>query len=436
MFERPLHPARLNRRRLFRLAGGAASFAALGAVAAPSSASSATEISVLSPLPPDPAPPGVGGYGKDDLARWQSQHNAWLNYEAVAWSNLHDKLANTFAAGLHIYDALYLSGWAPEFAKRLTPLEERLPRNLRADLPKSAFNTVSWNGHVYAVTTTLSLLTLYVNSEHLRDAGIAAPPATWDELKGIAHALTNGERYGWRLNYGASGGIGGIASYWMTFLQQAGGKMYGTNGRPVFDDTPGVDALQLMIDLLPSTDPRSFTDTSIVDTTVGVRAGDVSITFGWPFMWSTLQDDPRSPTAGQFATALLPAGAAGSASLDGSDAWAIAADSKIAELAMDWIDFYLDKEIQKQQALKTGWLPIRTSVYADDEITAALPHAATVLEQSKHPYDSFVTPEYAEVTTAIGDEIVQALRGLKTAAKAISDASAVVSSIVSERLGS
>ena len=45
-----------------------------------------------------------------------------------------------------------------------------------------------------------------------------------------------------------------------------------------------------------------------------------------------------------------------------------------------------------------------------------------MLEQAKHPYDSFVTPDYNEVTVAIGTEIQKALQGKKTAAEAMAEA--------------
>ena len=126
---------------------------------------------------------------------------------------------------------------------------------------------------------------------------------------------------------------------------------------------------------MPSADPASLIDTSIVDVTVGLKQGTSSMAMNWPFMWSSLQDDPAAATKGQFATALLPAGDAGTASLDGSDAWTVTADSPVKDLAYDLIEFYLDPGIQKQQALATGWLPIRRSLFTDAEILAALPQA-------------------------------------------------------------
>ena len=46
---------------------------------------------------------------------------------------------------------------------------------------------------------------------------------------------------------------------------------------------------------------------------------------------------------------------------------------------------------------------------ADPEVQTSAPNAAVVLEQATHPYDSFVTPDYNEVTVALGTEIQKAL---------------------------
>ena len=56
-----------------------------------------------------------------------------------------------------------------------------------------------------------------------------------------------------------------------------------------------------------------------------------------------------------------------------------------------------------------------------------------MLEQAKHPYDSFVTADYNEVTVAIGTEVQKALQGEKTAAEAIADAAGQVAAIVKRR---
>ena len=426
---------KIGRRDALRYGAGAAgSLAALWAGGMRPAWADDVALNVLCPLPPDPAPPGAAKFSEDALASWQKANGAKVSYDAVAWPQLHDKMATNFASGTHVWDVVYMSGWVPEFAKFTTPFVDKLPADLVKDLPPSSFSTVTWDGKKSGVVFTLSLLTLFYNTEHFEKAGIKEPPKTWDELKGMAKQLTGGGRYGWVLNYGDPAGIGGVASYWMCFLQQAGGKVYGADGMPAFNSDAGVAALQVMLDLMKDgTDPGSISYVGINDATNVLLAGKASMMMNWPFMWKPAQDPAGSKIVGKLGGALLPAGPAGTASIDGTDAWTITATSKNPDLAQKLIEFYLDPEVQKRQVLDTGWLPIRLSTLSDPDVQKAAPNAAIVLEQAKHPYDSFVTPDYTQVTTAIGTEIQKALQGGQSAKDAIQSASDQVTAIVKKR---
>jgi multiple sugar transport system substrate-binding protein len=428
------HPAR--RDFLKRSAAGAAIAGSIPALwtggLRPAWAEDVT-LNVFTPLPPDPAPPGAAKFSEDAFAKWQAANGAKVTYDAVAWPELHDKMATNFASGAHAWDVIYMSGWVPEFSKFTVPFSDKLSADLVADLPPSSFATVTWDGKKNGVVFTLSLLTLFYNTEQLAAAGFKEPPKTWDELKTVAKELTRDGRYGWALNYGAPEGIGGVASYWMCFLQQAGGKLYGEDGLPAFNNEAGVASLQAMVDLMPYTDPGSLSYVGINDATNVLLAGNAAMMMNWPFMWKPAQDPANSKIVGKLGGALLPAGPAGTASIDGTDAWTIAATSKNQDLAVKLIEFYLDAEVQKRQVIDTGWLPIRLSVLADPEVQKAAPNAAAVLEQAKHPYDSFVTPDYTQVTTAIGTEIQKALAGSQSAKDAIQASADQVAAIVKKR---
>ena len=427
--------ARLSRRDFLKVAGvGAASIAAGNVLAACApQPSGPTKLNVLVPAAPDPAPPGVAKFSEEAFAKWKTDNNAEVVYEAPPWPQLHDKMAANFASGQYVHDVMYNCGWVPEFADYLIDFIKDLPKDLIADLPASSFSTVTWNGKKLGVIFTLSLLTLFYNLEHFAKAGIKDPPKNWDELKAMAKELTGGGQYGWVLNYGAPEGIGGVASYWMCFLQQAGGKLYGDDGMPAFNNEAGVQALQVMVDLMESTDPGSISYVGINDATNVFSSGQASMMMNWPFMWKPANDPATSKVVGKVGSAILPAGPAGTASIDGTDAYTIAKLSPNPEMARQLIEFYLDKEVQKRQVLDTGWLPIRLSVLNDPEVQAAAPNAAVILEQAKNPYDSFVTPDYNAVTTAIGVEIQKALSGSQSAADAIKNASDQVTEIVKKR---
>lgn len=424
---------RLSRRGLL---GGAAGIAALGVTTGPGAYhahAAETALDVFAPLPPDPSPPGAAKFAEAAFAAWQKSRDARVKYELLAWPQLHDRMATAFASGSAEWDVVYMCAWVPEFVDSIVPYADKLPPTTVGDMPVSSFKTVTVNGKRYGAVFTLSLLTLFYNQQHLAIAGLHEPPKTWDDLRRYTKELTRDGRYGWVLDYGDSAGIGGTASYWMCFLQQAGGKMYGEDGLPVFNGDAGVDALQIMLDLMKlGTDPGSISYAGINDATNVLLSGRASMMMNWPYMWKPAQDPKQSKIIGQLGGAILPAGPAGTASIDGTDAWTVTTGCKNPALATELIDFYLSPEVQKRQAIDTGWLPIRLSVLADAEVQKALPNAAVVMEQAKHPYDSFVTANYNQITQAIGTQIQKALQGHQTAKQAMAAASDQVTSIIKQ----
>lgn len=423
----PLMNRLLTRRALAGAALGAASL--LGV----QSAAATAQVSLLCPRSPNPTPPGYGGYGQSEIKDWQDKNDAYVNVEAVSWEQIHDKISAGFDGRAAMHDVNYTAGWIPEFSQELLPLNGVLPARLTADMPFSSAQAVSWNGSRLGVPMTLSLLTLYTNTAHLKAAGIDKPPSTWAELMAAAKELTTAERAGWVINYGAPGGIGGAASYWMAFLQQAGGTMYGEDGKAAFNTNEGVEALQFMIDLMPFTHKSALTSTGITNATATFMTGGASMMMNWPFMWAVLNDRGSSPVSGLVQTSLLPAGPAGTASIDGADAWAISAKSKQQEMSARLIAFFLSDDIQTQQAVSTGWLPIRRSALVDRRVIEACPYAVVALQQASHPYSSFLTPDYASITNAVGTEIIKALSGKESPKLALAAAARSVNAIVKAR---
>lgn len=424
----------ITRRGILKNTALASALAASGNMFGRPAQANEVALSVFGPLPPDPAPPGAAKFAEAAFEAWKAANAASVDYELLAWPQLHDRMATAFASGSPPWDIMYMCAWVPEFEGFLLPYVDDLDAGLVSDLPESSFKTVSWNGKRYGTVFTISLLTLFFNTEHFEQAGIKAPPKDWDEFKRFTKELTRDGRYGYVANYAEAAGIGGAASYWMAFLQQAGGTMYGQDGLPAFKGDAGVDALQMMMDLMAAgTEPGSISYAGINDASNVFMSGRASMMMNWPYMWSPAQDPKQSQIVGKLAAAVLPAGPAGTASIDGTDAWTISKATANPEKARKLIEFYLDKEVQKRQALDTGWLPSRLSVLKDPEVQSALPIAKVVLEQAQHPYDSFVTPDFTQVSQAIGTEVQKALQGQKTASQAIADAHDLVTAIVRRR---
>ncbi|WP_449276960.1 extracellular solute-binding protein [Leucobacter sp. GX24907] len=427
---------RRPRARMLRTGIGAAGAVALvlGLGACSPGSSAEHQLKVFTAAPPDPAPVGVADFGPDalsDFEGWKEENDVDVRNETAPFEQVHGKLATSFASGSDVPDVFISAGWIPEFADSLQPIDDYLDPELVADLPESSFGTAQWDDETYGVLFTLSLQIMYFNEEHLAEAGFDGPPEDWDELKEYVAALNTDDHYGWVGAFGQAGGISGVATTYMAFLQQAGGEIFDENGDPAFNTPEGVEALQMLVDLQElGGDPGNVSYAGLADATEVFKAGKASIMFNWPFMWEEANDPETSAVADKIGTAVLPAGKAGTASVDGADSLSIYKESENPELAYDLIDFYLSPEQQKAQVIETGWLPIRMSVLDDPEVQEAAPQAEATLEQAKHPYSSYVVPQHEEYTHALGVEIQQALQGNKTPEQAIEDAYDAVSQIV------
>ncbi|WP_019588538.1 ABC transporter substrate-binding protein [Deinococcus apachensis] len=120
-----------------------------------------------------------------------------VEYQQVSWDAIQDYLTTSFEAK-NVPDVFhYESTPVMEFATRgyLTDLSKMIPAEMKADIAKGAWATVTNDaGGVYAVPFLWeSLITLY-NKDLFKQAGIRPPtvakPWTWEEFQKASKALT------------------------------------------------------------------------------------------------------------------------------------------------------------------------------------------------------------------------------------------------------
>ena len=95
------------------------------------------------------------------------------------------------------------------------------------------------------------------------EALLAGPESTSFHQTGMtsfqtASALTGDGKYGWTMPAAQTGGSGGLMSHWLVFFLQAGGELFGPNGRPMFVTDAGVAAIDMLKQLLAYSDPGRF----------------------------------------------------------------------------------------------------------------------------------------------------------------------------------
>jgi multiple sugar transport system substrate-binding protein len=379
-------------------------------------------ISVLAPLLPDPAPPGVLEYLMPGIEMWEARHQARIRYETSAVENMKAKILINFRQGYHVHDVMYCAGWAQEIVGSLAPLDSIISPTLRADLPPWSLDSFRWRGKTYGLPSAANPMILFGNDAQLADAGIDQLPTNWDDLLSAARELTGDGTHGWTMPAAQTGGSGGLMSHWLVFFLQAGGELFGPNGRPTFVTDAGVAAIDMLKRLLPYSDPDSLRHKSIIDASAVFMRGNAAMMFNWAVMHRSLVDPRLSDVAAHVSTGILPAGPAGTASIDSGDGWTIDARTWIGAKSMELISYYLEPRVQKQMLTQTGWLPISISALEDADVQAQAPHAITVRNQLRSRIESGFRPNYDVVTRIIGGAVREALLGLQTPIEALRSA--------------
>lgn len=146
-------------------------------------------------------------------------------------------------------DVFYLEAFeAPTLIKYgvLEPLNSYIKPEFKLnDFEPNLLNAFKQNGTVYGIPKDFSTLALFYNATALKNAGIAQPPRTWEELRAAAKKLTIAQN-------------GKITQYGMgvvpelprqTFMIKAfGGQLVDQNNYAAFASPNGLEGLQLVVD--------------------------------------------------------------------------------------------------------------------------------------------------------------------------------------------
>lgn len=95
-------------------------------------------------------------------------------------------------------------------------------------------------GELWGLPKDTSTLALFYNKEHFEEAGIEAPPETWDELEEVAGELTTEDRYGFGI-------VTDLARLY--FIAESLGGEVVVDNQPNFTDPAVIEALQPIVDM-------------------------------------------------------------------------------------------------------------------------------------------------------------------------------------------
>lgn len=358
--------------------------------------------------------------------------------EYLGYDFIHDKVVTGMAATPPAYDAVMLDViWPDEFIKAgyLLDVTSRVTSDMKANMFPASWNGVTRNGKIYGMPWLMDVKYFMYNQNMLQQAGISAPPKTWEEL--VDQATTIKQKgivefpiiWSWNQKEG-------VVCDFTVLLFGNGGAFLDASNKPIFNNEKGVQVLTWMKQTLDAglSNPSSVSsdENAVRDNFI---AGKAAFAVNWLFQYSDSNDASKSQVVGQAAFAPMPVFSAGAAagvkgsSVDGSSAFAIMATSPNADQTWKFLTYLASNEVQTK--FSAEMLPVWQTDFQGDalaKLLAATPNnpvtVPAFLAQFPYANERPTVAYYNEASAALQLAIQEALTGVKTPQQALDDAAA------------
>lgn len=314
---------------------------------------------------------------KQLVEEWNKANpNIQVTYVQGSWDNVNDQLVTSFEGGdapdvIHD-DSPALSGFAAK--GYLLELNDKLPAELKSDIPQSAWDTVTFddgkgNQGVYGVPFLQESTVIIANKKLLDAAKVRVPtpaePWTWDEFATISEKLTKGDTYGvaWPMKSPVNKTLNLALNFGGTFFQT------GADGKTTVKVGPEEkEVLQRIHDQLHK--DKSADTSALGMGTADPLPGFFADKYAMLPVGVYLRQQVAEQAPDDFAWVTLPP-LKGTTSEQGavSQTLSVAADSAHPDEALKFISFFLNGPNQAKLAKGDWLLPTSQQAAADPAIT-------------------------------------------------------------------
>ncbi|MEU4892676.1 extracellular solute-binding protein [Streptomyces sp. NPDC044780] len=317
------------------------------------------------------------------VRQWNQAHpDVRVRYVQGSWTTVHDQLLTSFEGGeapdiIHD-DATDLTDFAS--GGYLTDLTPYLREELRADIPRAAWQTTTYQGGVYGVPFLQEPRVLIANTALLRQADVRVPtarhPWTWAEFETVSKELTRDRNHDGRTDtYGVAWSLKEPVTQSMNLSLSTGGKVFvkGPDGKNRLRFGPAESAVPRLIQRQVNEDrtaPTTGLGMAGADTLPGFFAGRYAML---PLNFSYRQQVRQQAPDG-FDWTVLPmpsgGGADGLAQGVAPQTLSVARDSGHKQAAVDFIAFLNRADHQADLARGDWLLPTSARALKDPAINA------------------------------------------------------------------
>ncbi|MGI6326122.1 MAG: extracellular solute-binding protein [Saccharofermentanales bacterium] len=379
---------------------------------------------------------------KDAMLTFEENTGIKVNLTEIAFSDLPTKMLSQFAAGNVDYDITLtwnatVAQWGS--AGYLEDITDRVSKELKDDLNPLVNDVSYFNGRLYAIPRLLSFQMMWYNKAMFKDAGLdpEKPPKTWEEFKDACTKLTRDtnkdgtpDTYALTMPFGSQFGV--LNPYSMALFLN-GGDWFDADYNLLFDNEAGLAAVKQWRELFDM-GVMNPDVVSIPDNWTNMQAfaqGNAAICFAWPNTYMHCQNPEISAMKKEdISWSTIPAVSKKTATVCGSESYAITAASKRKDSALKFIEYIASVEVQEAIAKQSFFPPVRMSMATNSTVLEVMPFLDTVNEQGKGFSGSLAAPFTDEIQDKFMSKIAEAYTGKMDPEQAFSEGITEVKKIV------
>lgn len=316
-------------------------------------------------------PTNEGPAFQELIKRFNEEYpNVSINYQSVPFGEAQNKFKTAAASGTGAPDILRAEvAWVPEFASLgyLYALDGTALLEDADDFLETPMSSNMFDGKTYGVPQVTDTLALLYNKKLFSDAGVDAPPTTWDELKETAAKI--------KQETGADGAYLHAAGYFtLPFLYGEGGDLVDTESQEiVVGSDANVAGMTIAQDLTKSPGiAKPVAGDEAYGTMMSLfTEGKAAMIINGPWEVRNISDSPTFGGFENLGVAPVPAGSAQAGAPVGGHNYVIwsGMPEEKADAAIAFVEFMSSAESQAYLAEELGLLPTRSSAYELPEVS-------------------------------------------------------------------
>ncbi|MGR0218693.1 ABC transporter substrate-binding protein [Agromyces sp. ZXT2-6] len=367
---------------------------------------------------------------KEQAVDFTAETGIEVEFQAIPHASMRQQFLSDAVAGAGSFDVFTIDQpWLPEFASKgyLVPLDDVVPEEEKADFLPHTLDTVTYDGTLYGLPYMVHNTVLYYRTDLFEEAGLTAPPTTWEEYREYAQILTDRDAGIWgTIIPGKQDGE--VATRFQTFVKQTGSDIAMEDGTPTIDTPEALEAFDMMkaIQFEDESSPPGLHD--ITEIQGQFLEGKVAMVFQWPYMYGMTADPAQSKVVDQVGLALSP-GNPDRVSTTFSWGFGVNAASANVDAATQWVQWATSTDVLTELSItQVSPVPRQSATegvegdttLADEQREAIATFSESVATSTTIP----MTPYYPQYQDAIAVAVSSVMSQNQDAAAALRDAQA------------